>query len=213
VAADYYTADPVNLLNGNLVYQIEDTRVESGLLSLRFQRSYNSLNLVYGPLGFGWTHPYNTWLSIEPGPEPDVYLYAHDGAVFHFTRNPDGTYSPPAGIHRVLAEYAPGRWSVGYRNGVVQYFEQVTSTIYGGPIGRLEQIQDAQTGVATSLSYDGFGDLVSITDSAGRSIHLAYDPTWHHIDSLIDPQGRIYAYQYRCMGLSSATFSVVPGLL
>jgi hypothetical protein len=71
-----------------MVYQVEDVRVQGGPLPLRFQRSYNSLSLVNGPLGYGWTHPYHVWLSLEPPTEPGVYphvyLYAHDGAVFQF---------------------------------------------------------------------------------------------------------------------------------
>ncbi len=97
-----FTDDPVNLINGNLVYQVGDVRIRRGMLPLRFQRTYNSLSLVPGPLGYGWTHPYNTWLSIAPPDAPHVYLYAHDGAVLQFDRNPVGSYSPPAGIHRPL---------------------------------------------------------------------------------------------------------------
>lgn len=187
-----FTGDPVNLINGNLVHQIEDVRVKRGILPLHFQRTYNSLSSVPGPFGYGWTHPYNTWLSIEPPDGPRVYLYAHDGAVFQFDRNPDGSYSPPDGIHRTLTR-VDDTWTLRYRNGLVQHFETVTSTITGGPVGRLTVIGDRH-GNQVTLSYDANGDLTTITDSTGRTISLTYSAG--RITQLTDPLGRAFAYQY-----------------
>lgn len=185
-----------------MVYQVDDVRVQGGILPLRFQRTYNSLSLVDGPLGHGWTHPYHVWLSLEasavPDVYPNVYLYAHDGAVFQFVRESDGTYTAPDGIHRALTQTGTS-WSLRHRNGIALHFETSTSPYAGGLVGQLVAIED-QAGNQTTLDYDAQERLRTVADPAGRSLGLAYFGDSQQITHLTGPDGLVTTYQYTADG-------------
>lgn len=179
--------------------------MQGGLLPLRFERAYNSESLVAGPFGYGWTHSYNTWLSIEPPDGPRVYLYTHDGAVLRFDQQPDGSYTAAPGVHRTLVKEPDGSWTLRLRNGVVQRFAVVASPYPGGLKGRLTAIVDRH-GNQVSLNYNPNGDLATIADVAGRLLSFSYDAQ-HRITQLVDPLGRTFAYQYSIKGdLASVTY-------
>ena len=57
-------AEPVSTGNGNYLYQHTDLVIPGRGMPLVFQRSYNTLDNYYGPLGVNWTYSYNIFLTV-----------------------------------------------------------------------------------------------------------------------------------------------------
>jgi hypothetical protein len=106
----HFVADPINTFSGNYNYQATDFSISAVGQPLRFQRSYNSMpvtgTVVYSqPLGYGWTHNYDTRLTFptDPGGEPaTVILKAAAGSRMRFSEVSTGTYEAYPGVHAVL---------------------------------------------------------------------------------------------------------------
>ncbi|KAF0218591.1 MAG: hypothetical protein FD174_2684 [Geobacteraceae bacterium] len=61
-----FEGDPVNMVTGNMYHTERDLAVKGrGGLPIVFERAYNSRNAQDGPLGFGWTHSFNHYLSFK----------------------------------------------------------------------------------------------------------------------------------------------------
>jgi hypothetical protein len=59
------TAVPVNCATGNF-WHTADLAIPGRGMALHFARTYNSLLAgTDGPLGFGWTHNYNMFLTTD----------------------------------------------------------------------------------------------------------------------------------------------------
>jgi hypothetical protein len=59
---------PINVTTGNMYTQQEDLAYPSAFGRFAFTRSYNSQSAYSGPLGLGWTHPYDFELQeVQPG--------------------------------------------------------------------------------------------------------------------------------------------------
>src|SRR5262249_50809915 len=57
--------DPVNLVSGNNIRREEDIQLFARGFSLAFVRTYNSRSGYSGPLGLGWTHNFNQFLTFD----------------------------------------------------------------------------------------------------------------------------------------------------
>ena len=58
------SGDPVNMLTGNMYHAERDLSIKGRGLPIVFERYYNSRNPQDGPLGFGWTHSFNHFLTF-----------------------------------------------------------------------------------------------------------------------------------------------------
>ena len=58
-APSAYSADPVNTATGNYTFARTDLKLPGKGIGFSFDRGYNSLDPLNGPLGYGWTHSYN----------------------------------------------------------------------------------------------------------------------------------------------------------
>jgi len=99
-----YTADPINTLTGGYDYSVGDLNIQTAAGPLIFQRSYTSSALrlnLYTPaidttLGYGWTHNQDIRLVLT---QPDkVWFKAQSANQYLFTKNPDNSYTPHAGV-------------------------------------------------------------------------------------------------------------------
>jgi len=88
-------ADPVNTATGAFSEVFSDLALPGNGVTFAMGRSYTSADTTAGPMGPGWTHPYNTSLLLDAN--GDVRVRAEDGQQARYARQTDGSYlGPPA---------------------------------------------------------------------------------------------------------------------
>lgn len=153
--------DPVNFTTGNVYEQKADLYLPGRGMPLRFERTYNNLDTREGPLGYGWTHNFDT--SLEENADGSATLRDPEGSHLVFAKNPDGTYSAPKSVHDELTKNADGSLKLRKKDGVEWIF---------GTDGKLRKIRDPN-GNAIDLAYDAGGRLTKLVDTAGRETTLS----------------------------------------
>jgi RHS repeat-associated protein len=184
---------PVNCLNGEFYHTFTDMAVPGRGLPLSFTRTYSSRAAGgTGPLGFGWTFAYNMRLSIDN--VGTVTVTEETGSQIQFTPTGNGGYSAPSFVVAALTRNSDGTFTLTRRN-------QTRYTFSG--TGALLSESD-RSGYTTRLGYAN-GQLVSVTDPAGRQLTLTYGSAGLLI-GVSDPGGRIASFAYDAAGnLQSAT--------
>ncbi len=181
---------PVNVLTGNMWLDHSDAQV-GGIMGLAFVRSYNSKTAQtgrYGAFGPGWNHSYERRVS---SPTPGLLqLRQRNGAPIYFVdENGDLTFTAWA-----PATEKSSITKVG--SAYVRQFRAGGSETYDAATGRLTAITSRVNGVATSLTYDGSGRLISVTDPGSRQLTLGYVGASLHPTTLTGPSGLIATYEY-----------------
>jgi RHS repeat-associated protein len=178
-----YNADPVNTATGNYNYESTDLRAPGRGLDFEFGRAYNSQDTTPGPLGTGWSHSFNIYLTDISTTTPSVHY--SDGKVLAYlnqygTNNYQSSYQ---GYYDQLVKNADNTWTL-------RKTDQRAYQFNAG--GKLTAIQD-HNGNRISLIYAG-GNLSQITDAVGRTFNLTYSGTI--ITSVADPMGRTLRFGY-----------------
>ena len=187
-----YSKDPVNTATGNYTYQHNDIGIPGIGIPFTFERAYNSLSPMDGPLGFGWTHNYIITLTIND--DGAVTIRWGDGRTETWTPEVGGGFKPQYGVFDTLIDNKNGTYTL--RKKDLTRFNFDTS-------GRLSSIAD-KNGNKINLNYTTKG-LTRITDTAGRIITINYDSK-DHITIITDPIGRTITFVYNPKGdLISAT--------
>jgi RHS repeat-associated protein len=182
-------AEPVNTAIGNYYMSHTDLIVPGKGFPFRFSRSYNSRDPYSGPLGTGWTHNYNLFLTVD-NVAGTVSIKQQDGSVITFSRAASGAYTPSTvGLFDQFQMNGDGSFTLTKKD---------QSTLTFTSAGRLATITD-RNGNYQLLSYDSGGNLISVTDTAGRSFSFIYDALLR-ISSITDPSGRILSYSYDANG-------------
>ncbi len=195
--------DPINLTTGNFYHLHQDLYIPGKGEPINFTRAYNSRDSYQGPLGYGWTHSYNVFL--EPEADGDIRERDEDGTLIIFSKNPDGSYSSPAGNHDHLTRNPDGTFTLRKKHGTVYRFnaarklasivdsnDNQTILTYTG--NKFTAITDASGRTAT-LQYDGSGRIIRLTDPLGRATAYAYD-TVNNLIFATDPIGGRTEYSY-----------------
>lgn len=185
--------DPVNTATGNFSESFVDFQIPGRGFPLSFTHTYNSLAASQnGPLGYGWTS--NAGMSLSQDGSGNVTIYQENGAQVDFSLESGGTYTAPPRVVATLVKNGDGTFTFNRLN-------QQTFTF--STAGQLINEQD-RNGYVTSFGYNASAQLTSVTDSAGRSLNLAYTGT--HISSVTDPAGRTVSFAYDGQGnLQQAT--------
>jgi RHS repeat-associated protein len=174
----------VDLLSGcNLHTDIDITTFCIGP-PLEFTRSYSSQWSYNGPLGYGWTHSYNTTLKEQP----DGSLTETDevGTIYSYSKRADGTYASPPGRNVIVTKNADGTFVLTEPTQLKKKFSAQ---------GALLALSDVNNNTMT-LSYDAVsGRLTTITDASGRSAVLSYYPDGK-ISKIVDVAQRQVQYFY-----------------
>ncbi|HEX3745808.1 MAG TPA: RHS repeat-associated core domain-containing protein [Bryobacteraceae bacterium] len=183
-----FVAEPVNSAIGNYYSSQIDLAVRGRGLNFQFTRYYNSLDSYAGPMGNGWTHTFNAFLTnnTQTG---QVNVKQSNGSVMSFSAIGGGVYVPQTvGVADILSEVADGTFTLTRKNQTVLTFSSA---------GRLTSIQD-RNGNTLTLTYSS-GNLSSLSDTGGRMYTFSYDGN-NHLISLLDPLGRIIRYAYDAAG-------------
>ncbi len=161
--SQYYVGGMVNPFSFNVFLQDTDLSLPGKGWNLRFTRSYNSLNANSGPLGVGWTHSYNAFLTSGTGV---VNYNDGDGTIHTFEDMGSGLYSPPRGLPGVkLVRNGDSTYAMSWKDGSRWAFSAT---------GKLTQMAD-RNGNRLTLTYDAGGRLAKVADDTGIYLTLAYD--------------------------------------
>lgn len=198
-------SDPVNTATGNFYTSETDLALPGPGVTFEFSRNYNSASSASGPLGPGWTHPYNTSLGIAAN--GDITLMGETGQQVEYALQPDGSFSGGPGTRSALSAVSGG-YELTRRDQVTYSFDLQ---------GRLTGVVN-RNGQGLVLTYAN-GVLASVTDSAGRVISfshegglltgislpdgrsLTYGYTGGLLTSVTDPRGENTTYTYDANGL------------
>lgn len=194
-------AGPVNCVTGEFWHSFVDLEIPGRGLPLAFARTYSSQSAPQdGRLGFGWTDNYNLFLTTEAG-SGNVTVSQENGSTVTFTPTPSG-YQAPSRVLASLAKSADGTTFTFTRHAQTRFLFDASS-------GRLQQITDLNS-YSSILAYNTIGQLVAVTDPAGRKITFAYTGT--HLTSAADPLGRTVRFAYDSNGNLSAATDVSAGV-
>lgn len=192
-----YSPDPVNLSNGNYVYEKNFFSYDT-FIPVNLRLFYNVLEKKSGVLGAGWVHNFEKKLvfdngfasvSDDDGSENrfavigDEFLPA-DGSFGELFKSENGfTYVDISKNKHIFDENGfikeqstPDGWKIN-----CQYSENKLISI------------NCSDGIALEFSYDG-NKLSCVTDHAGRSVSFRYKNGI--LSSVTDPEGYTTSYGY-----------------
>jgi RHS repeat-associated protein len=198
-----HAGDPVDTATGYFSQGFHDLSTPGRGVPLDFSRTYNSALAdpagpngsvaVNGPFGYGWSFTYGLHTRADPS-TGNVTVYQEDGSTVLFIRS-GTTYAPSAPREDATLVASGSNYVFTRKAKTIFTFDQST--------GHLLSVQDlvganANPRYATTLSYDGSGQLSTITDPGGRS----YSLTWGSgkIQSVADTTGRQVDYRYNDAG-------------
>ena len=158
----------INCATGNLSESETDFAVGGRSVGLDLTRTYNSQAAAQGILGifgYGWSNSFGDHLVVEEASKRAV-LYQANGSTVPFTEGSGGAFIAPEWSQDILSGTKEAGYSLTLEDQMVYKF--------AGATGRLESVTD-RNGNATTLTYNGSGQLTTITDPASRTIKLAYN--------------------------------------
>jgi len=176
-------ADPVDTATGNYNFTATDLRVPGRGLDVELARSYNSQDATPGPLGHGWSHSFNIYLTNITS--SSASLHYSDGKVLDYINQ--------AGTTTFTSSY-PGYYDSLVRNGDATWTLKKTDqrNYQFDSSGRLTAIQDRNNN-QLSLSYSG-SNLSQVTDTVGRTFTFGYSGSL--LTGITDPGGRNLQFSY-----------------
>ena len=180
-----YQAEPVNTATGNYTTQVADLQYPGRGMSFAFERTYNSLNPVSGPLSQGWTASTDVHLEMVPGGL--VTFVAPTGSRFTYSPDGSGGYTRPPGERSILTA-SGGGFNLQDPDQATWHFDST---------GVLQNETD-RNGNIVAFSYAS-GHLTQVTDTVGRAILFNYFPDGH-LSGVSGPQSLSIAYTYDVNG-------------
>lgn len=117
---------------------------------------------------------------------------------FEFTKLPDGTYAPPAGIAASLVKNGDGSHKLTFRKG-----NEITFRASDGKFTAIaDKLNSGGTALTLAATYSGDGKLNRVTDSFGRYFQFNYSGS--RLASVADSTGRTVSYATETYQGSSA---------
>jgi len=186
-AYNTYVGDPVNLDNGNFIYENTDLEI-GGDEAFAFSRIYNSLSEEGGTFGKGWMHNYE--MKLREG-DAGITVLWEDGRTILFKQGREGYESISGSGAELFKE----------NDGFKLINAEGTYHFSGGLLSRVEN----ENGSGCSLIYNG-EQLSEIRKDTGEWFRLDYkksDQT--KLISVTDHTGRAVRYSYKEGLLSAVT--------
>lgn len=176
--------DSLNTATGNFNYQLTDMVIPGRGLDFVFGRSYNAKDPTSGPLGPGWSHSFNLYLSALTSETTKVHY--GDGKVLIFYNGGAGAVSKPLskGYYDTLTRNGDNTWTLLKPDQKEYHFDS---------FGRLAYIQD-RNGNRITLNYNNDGTLGTVIDTVGRQFVFSYASGL--LVDVTDPINRHLQFQY-----------------
>lgn len=200
-----FSDDPVNLANGNYVYEKNFFHFDT-ILPINVRFFYNVKNKKSGVLGVGWLHNFECCLYRT---EDTLHMMNEDGAEEIFVWQ-DGSWLACSGTFGTLKQ-KQGEYIHTDEEGYIRHFDSdgkllSIETRDGWKIqayykeGQLSCI-DCTDGISLTFSYNDENKLIQISDHTGRSIYLEYFSG--QLCGVTDPEGYKTRYEYTEGNLST----------
>ncbi|KOX23890.1 hypothetical protein ADL05_01895 [Nocardiopsis sp. NRRL B-16309] len=156
----------VDGLIGNFTQTTTDASVPTVGPPLSVTRTYNSSDPRQdGIFGAGWSTRFDMDVVPDVDGTGNIVVTYPDGRQHRFARNADGSFTPPSGMHAVLAETDAG-WRLMDKSSTSYIFDQQ---------GRLLEVTDHRDRSQT-IAYDSSGQISTVTSDGGRTL----DFTWQN---------------------------------
>ena len=196
-------SNPVNVGSGDVSATIPLFTIDQEPTPLRFALTYHSLKpsfnyLIGYPMGAGWTHTFNS--SVQPVTDKRLMLYTGTGNRLYFDQLTSNLWSasrPAFVTDTITKDIALGAYTLKYPNGGRSLYSIVT--------GKWLSTSDRWNNTIAG-TYDGSGNLATISDSAGRQIALEY--TNNLLTRIVLPGGAAWQFNYTFLGSSDVLNSI-----
>jgi RHS repeat-associated protein len=199
---------PIDVASGNMFEQATDYTT-TGQNPLAFTRYYNSqgntapVATFAAALGVNWRSTYDRDLNIASA--TSVTAERADGQQLRFTLN-GGVWTSDTDVDVTLIN-SGATWTLTDHNDTTETYTAVTATE-----AQLQTIK-ARNGFTQTLGYNGNGQLISVTDSYGRTLRFSYGGSGF-VQTVTTPDDTTVTYGYTAIGggsvLTSATYSTTP---
>ncbi len=211
----------LNPLGPDLASATDDSVDMPGTLSLSFSRVYSSTisgRDEMGPLGLGWSTPWQSTASV--GPDGTVTITGAAGAqrVFQPDSRTAGAYFSQPGDTGTLKSDSRGGYLLteadgtvtDYNaNGALNYIADTNGNrITAGYTGSQLTSLTGTTGQFIDIAYNPAGLISSVTDSTGRTTAYAYDSTNQYLVSVTGYNGQTTSYGYNT-SVTSPSFNAL----
>lgn len=189
------TSYSVNIAAGNLIVKERDVSLAGTGLDLELVRTYRSLSpQTRAHFGPHWRLEGGGDVWLQQNADGAYYALVSPSGVWMFERNPDGSFTKPAGLNASLASNPGGGYTLTWDQSGVKW--NLT-----GPYNYLASIVD-RNGNAITYSYgpptpSGYRVPTHVTDTQGRQTSFSYlTPDTEIVNRITDPAGRVHAYSY-----------------
>jgi len=196
--------EPVNVGSGDVSVPVALFSFAQSPLALSFGLSYHSgtplfPGLVSAPMGLGWTHPFAQTLRATDASRRVLYHITAEGFESQYTQSGAGVWTASSpGELRGQVTLAGGQYALTDLDRTVTRFDAAT----GKWLATTDRWGNAITG-----TYDGAGNLASLTDSEGRQLTLTYDSGL--LAAITLPDGELWRFAYDGSGSLAAIFDPV----
>ena len=188
------TKSPCYVATGGYTNDFEDLSIRTNSFPISAFRHYESIRMVDGPLGIGWTFSltprlyYAVYLISAPNTTTrEVEVLMTDGSLIRFSES-GGTFVPYNGRSDTLVHNGDGTWDLTPQKTVMtlhfnadgslarmsdRYANSLSYTYDGN--GRVASVQDGASSRSVTVTWGGNGRVASLTDSTGRTVSYGYD--------------------------------------
>ncbi|WP_395088187.1 DUF6531 domain-containing protein [Armatimonas sp.] len=169
-----------------------------GGLPVNFTLYHNSEGNHNSELGQHWTHSFDMYLVVDSG-TGDVAMHWGNDLAYVFTKNIDGSFSPPTGIYDGLV-YSSGTstYTLTTKSQVKYAF-----TVVGGE-WVCGSIKNRNNNTLT-INHNSGAFVTSVVDANSRTLSFSYDGN-NRITSVTDPASRTFSFAYTSGKLTSVTY-------
>ncbi|MEO1287156.1 MAG: DUF6531 domain-containing protein, partial [Chloroflexota bacterium] len=203
-----FALNPVNRINGNFAYTVQDDTIPSHTVGLSWERSYNSLapdnqtptyqtaHNTYGTIGNGWRHSYQIELDVRQAPLGEVVLSLADGSQHLFMFDDiQGVFRSPSLLSWTIVRGTSfaDEW-IAYRSDGIHYQFDGAGRLYA-----IRNVLEQSVFIAPmpATYYDAVGATGGffIIEPYGRRYEIYTDDS-KRIVAMRNPQGRFLRYIY-----------------
>ena len=196
--AAVYSSDPVNLSNGNYVYEKNFFDYDTAM-PLTFRMFYNVCGERNGVLGKGWLHSFEKAVVVEGD---TIQVVNEDASAQIFREGEIGYLAAPGTVGSLEKSKSGYKYTDDEHDSYLFSLEgklRREETVDGWAIdltydGDKLQRVSCTDGVELNFAYDDGNRLTALRDSAGRAVEFRY--TDDHLAEVVDPNGHVTSYAY-----------------